>query len=44
MARDDAGPMHPSEIAEWVWILTGSGAAGFMTGETVTLSGGDVIR
>jgi NAD(P)-dependent dehydrogenase (short-subunit alcohol dehydrogenase family) len=35
---------QPSEIAEWVWILAGSGAAGFMTGETVTLSGGDVIR
>ena len=35
---------RPSEIAEWVWILTGSDAAGFMTGETVTLSGGDVIR
>ena len=35
---------QPSEIAEWVWILAGSDAAGFMTGETVTLSGGDVIR
>lgn len=35
---------QPAEIAEWVWLLTGSGAAGFMTGETVTLSGGDVIR
>jgi NAD(P)-dependent dehydrogenase (short-subunit alcohol dehydrogenase family) len=35
---------RPSEIADWVWILAGSGAAGFMTGETVTLSGGDVIR
>lgn len=35
---------RPEEIAEWVWLLTGSGAAGFMTGETVTLSGGDVIR
>ena len=34
---------RPSEIAEWVWILT-SDAAAFMTGETVTLSGGDVIR
>src|SRR6478752_10250016 len=28
---------QPSEIAEWVWILSDSGAAGFMTGETVTL-------
>ena len=35
---------QPPEIAEWVWILTGSGSAGFMTGETITLSGGDVIR
>ena len=34
---------RPSEIAEWVRILT-SDAAAFMTGETVTLSGGDVIR
>lgn len=34
----------PSEIAEWVWLLTGGGAASFMTGETITLSGGDVIR
>lgn len=35
---------QPEEIAEWVWLLTGGGAAGFMTGETITLSGGDVIR
>lgn len=35
---------QPTEIAEWVWILTGSGTSGFMTGETLTLSGGDVIR
>jgi NAD(P)-dependent dehydrogenase (short-subunit alcohol dehydrogenase family) len=35
---------HPSEIAEWAWLLTGGSAAAFMTGETVTLSGGDVIR
>jgi NAD(P)-dependent dehydrogenase (short-subunit alcohol dehydrogenase family) len=35
---------RPSEIAEWVWLLTGGGAATFMTGETVTLSGGAVIR
>ena len=34
----------PAEIAEWVWLLTGGGAASFMTGDTVTLSGGDVIR
>jgi NAD(P)-dependent dehydrogenase (short-subunit alcohol dehydrogenase family) len=35
---------RPSEIAEWVWLLTGGGAAAFMTGETITLSGGAVIR
>lgn len=35
---------RPSEIAEWAWLLTGGGAAAFMTGETVTLSGGAVIR
>jgi 3-oxoacyl-[acyl-carrier protein] reductase len=35
---------QPEEIAEWAWILTGSGTAGFMTGETVTLSGGDAMR
>jgi NAD(P)-dependent dehydrogenase (short-subunit alcohol dehydrogenase family) len=35
---------QPEEIAEWVWLLTGGGASGFMTGETITLSGGDVIR
>jgi NAD(P)-dependent dehydrogenase (short-subunit alcohol dehydrogenase family) len=33
----------PREIAEWVALLAGS-TAGFMTGETVVLSGGDVIR
>jgi NAD(P)-dependent dehydrogenase (short-subunit alcohol dehydrogenase family) len=35
---------QPSEIAEWVWILTGSGAAGFVDGETVVISGADVMR
>ncbi len=35
---------QPEEIAQWVWLLTGGGAASFMTGDTVTLSGGDVIR
>ncbi|MBT8161746.1 MULTISPECIES: SDR family NAD(P)-dependent oxidoreductase [Arthrobacter] len=35
---------QPEEIARWAWLLTGSDQAGFMTGETVTLSGGDVIR
>ena len=35
---------QPEEIAQWVWLLTGGGAASFMTGDTITLSGGDVIR
>jgi len=35
---------QPEEIANWVWLLTGGGAASFMTGDTITLSGGDVIR
>ena len=34
---------QPEEIARWVSIL-GSPDAGFMTGETIVLSGGDVIR
>lgn len=34
---------EPEEIAEWVWLLA-SATAGFMTGETVVLSGGDVLR
>lgn len=34
----------PAEIAEWVWILTGSGTAGFVDGETVVISGADVMR
>lgn len=34
---------QPEEIARWVSIL-GSRDAGFMTGETIVLSGGDVIR
>jgi NAD(P)-dependent dehydrogenase (short-subunit alcohol dehydrogenase family) len=34
---------QPREIARWVAIL-GSNDAGFMTGETIVLSGGDVIR
>ena len=34
---------RPEEIAGWVWLLAGA-QAGFMTGETVVLSGGDVMR
>lgn len=35
---------QPAEIAEWVWILTGSGASGFVDGETIVISGADVMR
>jgi len=34
---------QPSEIADWVFLLTGDRVA-FMTGETIVLSGGDVMR
>jgi len=34
---------QPQEIARWVLLLAGP-EAGFMTGETLVLSGGDVIR
>lgn len=34
---------QPSEIADWVWLLTGAHVT-FMTGETIVLSGGDVMR
>lgn len=34
---------QPGEIARWVALLAGPDAA-FMTGETITLSGGDVLR
>jgi NAD(P)-dependent dehydrogenase (short-subunit alcohol dehydrogenase family) len=33
-----------AEIAHWAWLLTGGGAASFMTGDTITLSGGNSIR
>jgi NAD(P)-dependent dehydrogenase (short-subunit alcohol dehydrogenase family) len=35
---------QPEEIADAVWYLSGEGRARFMTGETVVLSGGDVMR
>jgi len=35
---------QPAEIAEWVWILTGSGTAKFVDGETIVISGADVMR
>ncbi|GAA1059939.1 SDR family NAD(P)-dependent oxidoreductase [Agromyces bracchium] len=34
---------QPTEIADWVVLLTGDRVA-FMTGETIVLSGGDVMR
>jgi len=35
---------EPAEIAEWVWLLTGAGVAGFVDGETIVISGADVLR
>ncbi|RII95438.1 SDR family oxidoreductase [Clavibacter michiganensis] len=35
---------RPEEIAEWVWLLAHGSHASFMTGETLVLSGGDVMR
>jgi 3-oxoacyl-[acyl-carrier protein] reductase len=35
---------QPEEIADAVWYLSGEGRARFMTGETVVLRGGDVMR
>jgi 3-oxoacyl-[acyl-carrier protein] reductase len=35
---------QPREIGEWVWQLADPGIAGFMTGETIVISGGDVLR
>ena len=35
---------EPEEIAEWVWLLSGSGSAGFVSGETIVISGADVLR
>lgn len=35
---------QPDEIADWVFLLSGRRYTAFMTGETVTLSGGAVIR
>lgn len=34
---------QPTEIADWVWLLVGPRVS-FMTGETIVLSGGDVMR
>jgi 3-oxoacyl-[acyl-carrier protein] reductase len=35
---------QPAEIAQWVWLLSSGQNVAFMTGETVVLSGGDVMR
>ncbi len=35
---------QPEEIAEWVWLLSHGAHAAFLTGETIVLSGGDVMR
>jgi 3-oxoacyl-[acyl-carrier protein] reductase len=35
---------QPSEIAEWVFLLTDSSKAGFVDGETIVISGADVMR
>jgi len=32
---------RPDEVAEWAWLLTGAGVAGYVTGTTVNISGGD---
>ena len=33
-----------SEIAEWVWLLSDPAKAGFVDGETIVISGADVMR
>jgi NAD(P)-dependent dehydrogenase (short-subunit alcohol dehydrogenase family) len=35
---------QPEEIAEWVWLMSYGPHAAFLTGETIVLSGGDVMR
>lgn len=35
---------QPEEIAEWVFLLTDSTKAGFVDGETIVISGADVMR
>lgn len=35
---------QPSEIAEWVWLLSDPAKAGFVDGETIVISGADVMR
>ncbi|WP_166316736.1 SDR family oxidoreductase [Microbacterium excoecariae] len=35
---------QPEEIAAWVWLISHGTHAAFLTGETIVLSGGDVMR
>ena len=35
---------QPSEIAAWVWLISQGEQAAFLTGETIVLAGGDVMR
>jgi len=35
---------QPGEIAAWVWLVSHGDHAAFLTGETIVLSGGDVMR
>ncbi len=35
---------QPEEIAEWVFLLTDSSKSGFVDGETIVISGADVMR
>ena len=34
----------PEEIADLVWLLAGEGRAAYITGETIVVSGGSVMR
>ncbi|WP_159502293.1 SDR family NAD(P)-dependent oxidoreductase [Microbacterium sp. 18062] len=34
----------PEEIAAWVWLISQADYGAFLTGETIVLSGGDVMR
>ena len=35
---------QPEEIASWVWLISQPDYGAFLTGETIVLSGGDVMR
>jgi 3-oxoacyl-[acyl-carrier protein] reductase len=34
----------PEEISAWVWLISQGDYGAFITGETIVLSGGDVMR